>query len=348
MRAPRSNGVEWNGIVNDKRDKASEANPAQLHKKMLQLLSSLWVTRAVGTFARLGLADVMVDGVEDHAAIAAARGLVPDRVYRLLRALSTVGVVSEPARGRFALTPLGRLLSTHAPNNTRTTAIFLNDYFADMWSHLDDALTGECTAFEALKGRPFFDWLGEHPDEARRFNRMMLEVHGPETPAIVAAYDFSQCKHIVDVGGGNGSLLAELLKSHPELRGIVFDLPETTRDESLFGDGLEFVAGSFFERVPEGDAYLLATILHDWDDESATKILHTIRAAAPRHARLVILDAVVPPGNEPFGPKWLDLLMLTLFAGRERDEEQWRALLADGGFEPVRFDERLIEARCRS
>ena len=116
----------------------------------------------------------------------------------------------------------------------------------------------------------------------------------------------------------------------------------------LFGDGLEFVAGSFFERVPEGDVYLLATILHDWDDESATKILRTIRAAAPRHARLVILDAVVPPGNEPFGPKWLDLLMLTLFAGRERDKEQWRALLADGGFEPVRFDERLIEARCRS
>jgi O-methyltransferase domain len=194
--------------VDNKSGKAPDVAPALLHKKMLQLLSSLWVTRAVGTFARLGLADVMEDGAEDHAAIAAARGLVPDRVYRLLRALSTVGIVSETARGRFALTPLGRLLSSHAPNNTRTTAIFLNDYFADMWSHLDDALTGERTAFEALKGRPFFDWLGEHPDEARRFNRMMLEVHGPETPAIVAAYDFSRCKHIVDVGGGNGSLLS--------------------------------------------------------------------------------------------------------------------------------------------
>ena len=151
----------WNGIVDSKSDKASEApvDPAQLHKKMLQLLSSLWVTRAVGTFARLGLADVMEDGVEDHAAIAAARGLGPDRVYRLLRALSTVGLVTEPTRGRFTLTPLGRLLSSHAPNNTRTTAIFLNDYFADMWTHLDDALTGERTAFEALKGRPFFEWL---------------------------------------------------------------------------------------------------------------------------------------------------------------------------------------------
>jgi O-methyltransferase domain len=111
---------------------------------------------------------------------------------------------------------------------------------------------------------------------------------------------------------------------------------------------IEFVAGSFFERVPAGDVYLLATILHDWNDDSATKILRTIRGAGPEHARLVILDAVVPPGNEPFGPKWLDLLMLTLFAGRERDEEQWRVLLAAGGFEPVRFDERLIEARCLS
>jgi hypothetical protein len=213
-----------NRIVNGKSGRASEAaaGPAQLHKKMLQLLSSLWVTRAVGTFARLGLADVMEDGAEEAAAIAAARGLVPDRVYRLLRALSTVGIVAEPARGRFTLTPLGRLLGSHAPNNTRTTAIFLNDYFADMWVHLDDALAGDRTAFEALKGKPFFEWLGENPDEARRFNRMMLEVHGPETPAIVAAYDFSTFDHVVDVGGGNGSLLSAVLAAYPNRRGTLF------------------------------------------------------------------------------------------------------------------------------
>src|SRR3984893_5672947 len=215
-----------NGIVDSKRDKPADANPALLHKKMLQLLSSLWVTRAVGTFARLGLADVMEEGVADHSAIAAARGLVPDRVYRLRRALSTLGLVTEPTRGRFALTPLGRLLSSHSPHNTRTTAIFLNDYFADMWTHLDDALTGERTAFEALKGAPFFDWLAQHPDEARRFNRMMLEVHGPETPAIVAAYDFSQFDHVVDVGGGNGSPLSGRVAAPPKLRAARFDIAE--------------------------------------------------------------------------------------------------------------------------
>ena len=157
------------------RDSAAPASQAQLHKKMLQLLSSLWVTRAVGSFARLGLADIMAEGVEDHAAIAAARGLVPDRVYRLLRALSTVGVVSEPERGRFVLTPLGRLLGDETDGSMRTTAIYLNDYFADMWMHLDDALTGDKTAFEALKGRPFFDWLGAQPDEALLGGRRALQ-----------------------------------------------------------------------------------------------------------------------------------------------------------------------------
>jgi hypothetical protein len=108
-------------------------------------------------------------------------------------------------------------LSSHSPNNTKTTAIFLNDYFADMWTHLDEALAGERTAFEALKGAPFFEWLAQHPHEARRFDRMMLEVHGPETPAIVAAYDFSPFAHAVDVGGGNGSLLSAVLAANPKL-----------------------------------------------------------------------------------------------------------------------------------
>jgi SAM-dependent methyltransferase len=151
---------------------------------------------------------------------------------------------------------------------------------------------------------------------------------------------------IVDVGGGNGSLLAAFLERRPQLRGIVLDLPETVRDETIFGDRLEFVAGSFFESVPQGDVYLLVTILHDWDDESAVAILRTIRKAARADARLIVIDAVVPPGNDRHSAKWLDLLMLALFAGRERDEEQWRSLLAAGGFEPVRFHDRMIEARC--
>ena len=152
---------------------------------------------------------------------------------------------------------------------------------------------------------------------------------------------------IVDVGGGNGSLLLALLARHAGLRGIVFDLPETVRDESAFGERCRFEAGDFFERVPSGDAYVLSTILHDWDDDSAVRILRTIHAAAAPGTRLVLLEGTVEPGNEPDGSKWLDLLMLVLFAGRERDEAQWRSLLDDGGFEVERLGGGVIEARCR-
>jgi ubiquinone/menaquinone biosynthesis C-methylase UbiE len=325
--------------VDSKSGKASDApvNPALLHKKMLQLLSSLWVTRAVGSFARLGLADVMEQGAADHAAIAAARGLVPDRVYRLLRALSTVGIVAETAHGRFALTPLGRLLSTHAPNNTRTTAIFLNDYFADMWVHLDDALTGERTAFEALKGRPFFAWLTENPDEARRFNRMMLEVHGPETPAIVAAYDFSKLDHVVDVGGGNGSLLSAVLAAYPGRRGTLFDMAEAIaaakRGEGGPLPGVSFVAGDVFTTPApsDGDVYLIRHLMHDYDDPDCVRILTNVRRAMRPAARVLVLEAPLPSDDSPGPGRWLDLQVMVLCGGRERTVEEYSALFERAG-----------------
>jgi hypothetical protein len=152
---------------------------------------------------------------------------------------------------------------------------------------------------------------------------------------------------VVDVGGGNGSLLTALLEGHPGMRGIVFDLPETVRDETALGDRCAFVAGSFFDAVPTGDVFILSTVLHNWDDASALRILRTIRAAAGETARLVLLEGVIEPGNEPDGAKWLDLLMLALLGGRERTDEQWRTLLLAARFEPIRFSPGLIEARCR-
>lgn len=151
----------------------------------------------------------------------------------------------------------------------------------------------------------------------------------------------------MDIGGGNGALLTELIRRLPGLRGIVVDLPEATRDDEAFGDRIEFVAGSFFERVPSADVYVLSTILHDWDDDRARQILRTIRGTAPDDARLLVVDAVVPAGNEPHDAKQLDLLMLALFGARGRHESQWLSLLSEAGFEPVRVDDGLIEARCR-
>jgi hypothetical protein len=168
-----------------------------------------------------------------------------------------------------------------------------------------------------------------------------------QTVEPLALLDWRGDETVVDVGGGSGALLAGLLKLHPGLRGIVFDLPETVRNESALGERITFVEGSFFDHVPEGDVYVLSGILHDWDDEQATAILRTIRQSAPVHARLLVRETILPRGNEANGAKWLDLLMLVLLGGRERDEPQWRDLLADGGFEPVSMEDGLLEARCR-
>jgi O-methyltransferase domain len=200
-------------------------------------------------------------------------------------------------------------------------------------------------AFPRDFGTDFWSWLAEHPDQRAAFDRAM----GQDKRSFerLASLDWRGDETVIDVGGGNGALLEQLLDAQPGLTGIVFDLPETVRDEAALGERITFAEGSFFERVPEGDAYILSTILHDWDDESATAILRTIRKTAPLDARLLVIESIVPEGNEPNGAKWLDLLMLVLFAGRERNDAQWRALLNAGGFEPVGMEDGLIEARCR-
>jgi SAM-dependent methyltransferase len=311
------------------------ADPVSLHKKMMQLMSSLWVTRAVGTFARLGLADTIENGDEESTGIAAAHGLDAGRVYRLLRALSTVGIVTETAHDRFTLTPLGHLLGSRSPHSMRTAAILLTEYHADIWAKLDDALVGG-TAFEALKGQPLFDWLAKNPDEGARFQKMMQEVHGPETPAIVAAYDFSRYQHIIDIGGGNGSLLSAILAAHPGRQATLFDLPEgiaaAKRGEGGPLPGVTLAAGDVFKAVPEGgDLYLVRHLLHDYADEDSGKILSNIRRAMRPDGRVLVLEKQVPVDDTPGPGRWLDLHVMLLTGGAERTLEEYSALFARAG-----------------
>jgi hypothetical protein len=307
---------------------------------MMQLLSSLWVTHAVGTFARLGFADAMEQGADNAAAIAAPRGLDADRVYRLMRALSTVGIVTERAHDRFALTPLGQLLTSNAPHSMRTSAMLLTDYHADIWAKLDGALEGG-VAFEQLRGQPLFSWLAENPQEGARFQRMMLEVHSPETPAIVAAYDFSQFKHIVDVGGGHGMLLSAILAAHPGVRGTLLDL-QAGVDAARRGEGgplagATCVVGDVFDVVPPGgDAYLMRHLLHDYDDADCLRMLSNVRRAMPAHARVLVLEKTVPTDDTPGPGRWLDLHVMLLTGGRERTEEEYRALFERAGLRLAR------------
>ena len=305
---------------------------ASLHKKMMQLMSSLWVTRAIGTFARLSLADAMEGGAASPEAIARPKKLDPARVYRLLRALSTVGIVTEDAKGHFSLTPLGRLLGSHSPHSMQTAAILLTEYHADIWAKLDDALAGG-TAFDALKGAPLWAWLAKNPAEGARFQRMMQEVHGPETPAIVAAYPFGKFKHIIDVGGGNGSLLSAILAANPGLNCSLFDLPEgiaaAKRGDGGPLPGVKLVAGNVFDSVPEGgDLYLLRHLVHDYDDDDALRILKNVRRAMRPDARVLVLEKPVPVDDTPGPGRWLDLHVMLLTGGAERTLKEYDALFA--------------------
>jgi O-methyltransferase/methyltransferase family protein len=310
-------------------------------EQVWNLLRGAMMTKTVGIVNELGVADALADGPRAVADVAREVGANADSLHRFLRALASDGVFEEHAPGVFGNTPASELLQrengwhdfAHLFGSTWYTAV------GDM-----EAVTGRAT-FPATFGAEFWTWLADHPDERAAFDRAMEQGKERRIERL-AALDWRGDETVVDVGGGNGSLLLELLRHRPTLRGIVFDLPETNRDESTFGDRCTFVEGSFFERVPEGDVYLLSTILHDWDDEHAARILRTIAVAATPATRLLIIDAVITPGNSPSGSKWLDLLMLVLAGGRERDESQWRTLLEGAGFEPVSIEDGLIEARC--
>jgi hypothetical protein len=300
------------------------------------------VTRALALVADLRVADALAAGPRSVDDVARENGADPDVLRRLLRALASDGIFAEESPGVF--------------RNTETSALMVGDggwrdfahLFGGSWlDAIAELRTDGDASFPRRHGAEFWAWLAAHPEERAAFDRAMLQGHQGRLERLETV-DWRGDETVVDVAGGTGALLLALMERHPAMRGIVFDLPETVRDESAFGDRCTFVEGSFFDSVPAGaDVYVLATILHDWDDERAVAILRTIRAAARDDSRLVLLESVIEPGNEPGGAKWLDLLMLVIAAGRERDEAQWRELLAAGGFEAVRIGGGLIEAQCR-
>lgn len=317
----------------------SEREPAAV---VWDLLRGAITTKALGIVADLRVAEALAAGPQPVGELARATGVDSGVLHRLLRALASDGVFMEEAPGVFANTPASDLLSH--PGWSSFAHLFGGLFYRAL-GDLDRATTTGKSTFADAFDRDFWSWLGEHSEERATFD---LAMAGEKSSSVdrIGELDWRDGEIVVDVGGGNGALLVELLRRRPRLRGIVFDLPETDRDDTAFQDGLAFVEGSFFERIPEGDTYVLSGILHDWGDEPAAEILRTICDSAREGARLLILDAVIPPGNGPAGSKWLDVLMLVLAGGRERTESDWWTLLDSVGLEVGQIEDGLIVARC--
>jgi len=312
--------------------------------RLWNLMRGAMATKAFGVVADLGVADALAEGPRPVAELAAESGADANTLYRIMRALASDGVFAEEEPGVFRNTEASELFRRDQPNTWPEFAHLFGGVFYTAVGGIDPR-TSEPT-FPDTFGTGFWSWLEANPDERAAFDGAMAG-DKTQTADQLAELDWRGDETVVDVGGGNGALLRAVLERRPELRGIIFDLPETDRDETSLGDRIEFIEGNFFERVPEGDAYILSRILHDWNDDRAFAILRTIRAAARADARLIVTDAVVPPGNEPHGAKWLDLLMLVLEGGRERTEPDWRALLEGAGFGIDQIKDGLIQARCR-
>ncbi|WP_394833014.1 acetylserotonin O-methyltransferase [Pendulispora rubella] len=313
---------------------------------LMQLITGKWVSQAISVAAELGVADQLKDGARSSDELAAAVGANEDALYRLLRALTNVGLFQEDAARRFQLTELGQYLRRDVHGNLNGYARFLGEeHMWNAWGQLRHSVrTGE-PAFDHVYGEPIFDYVAKAPDVAAVFQDAMTSISGAAGRAIAAAYDFGSVRKLVDVGGGHGFLLATILAANPRLKGVVFDVPHVVegarqllRAENL-GDRIEVVSGDFFDAVPQGgDAYIMKHIIHDWDDARSIAILRNCHRAMVPGGKLLVVDQVVPAPNEVDFAKLMDLEMLALTpGGRERTADEFRKIFAAAGFTLTRI-----------
>jgi hypothetical protein len=295
--------------------------------------------------AELGIADHLKDGPKTVDELAQVAGAHPGALYRLLRGIASLGVFAEDVQGRFTLTPLAALLVTDDPQSWRAAAIMNGAPWT--WQPWGDLLysvkTGE-PAFDHVFGMEFEAYLAQQRDAAATFQAFMQVATAEEALAVAPVYDFSGLTAVVDVGGGRGALLAAILQANPHLRGILFEAPHVIADAGSVleaqgvADRCELVAGDFFERLPPGgDIYILKWILVSWEDERALTVLQNCRRAMSANGKLLVVERIIPPGNEPFFGKLADLNLLVLYRGRQRTEAEYRALFARAGFELSRI-----------
>lgn len=322
-----------------------------------QLLFGAAASNAVTAFASLGVADHIAAGRRSADELATATGTRPEVIIRFLRYVAMLGLVTSD-EGGFALTPAGNLLRSDADGSMRTVAQMFA-LFPNAWGEMTESLRTSQSGFSRAYGKPLFDYLGEHPDAAAVFDSAMTGIHGPETSAVLDAYDYSGIRVLADVGAGNGSVLIETLKRHPHLEGIHCDLPHVAERARAniaaagLADRCRIVPTNFFESVPAGaDAYSLRHIVHDWYDDDASRILSNIATVLPAGGRVLVIEAVVPSEIEPSPAVLFDMVMMMIPGGMERTAEHYSALFAASGLAlhsvtPTASPVSVVEARAR-
>jgi hypothetical protein len=299
--------------------------------------------QALCVVARLGIADLLSDGPKPSEVLAQATGTHAPSLYRLLRAVASLGVFAEDEQGRFQLTPLAEPLRSDVPGSVRTLVSFFGEpYFWEAWGDLQYSVRTGKAAFDHVYGMGLYAYLAERPEVAAAFDAGMMA--GTREIPLVDAYDFAGVSSVVDVGGGLGTLVAAVLRAHPALRGVLFDQPQVVAGAHAYleaegvADRCQVIGGDFFAEVPGGgDAYLLSDVLHNWDDEHAIAILANCRRAMHPNGRLLVVEKVMPAGNVPSTTALIDLSSLVMTGGCERTEAQHRANFSAAGFTLTRI-----------
>lgn len=319
---------------------SNQSHQTPLPELLLQMITNTWVIRAIYVAAKLGIADLLKDGAKSSHELAKLTDANADALYRVLRALASVGIFAEGENQQFQLSPLAEYLQSDIPGSMRAFAIFLGEPW--LFRVYEDVLytikTGN-NAFENLYGIQFYPYLGQNPEKGQIADEAMTSLTSSLIPALLTSYDFSSSNKVVDIGGGQGILISEILKAYPHTTGVLFDQPFVIERAKHFiavqgvAERCEFVVGNLFESVPTGcDTYIMKNIIHGPNVEAVQQILRNCYQAMSENSKLLILEKVVPPANQPSFSKWLDIQMLVAGYGRERTEIEYRELLAAAGF----------------
>jgi hypothetical protein len=301
---------------------------------VIEMAAGYCLSRSLHTVAEFGIADALKEEPQTVADLATACGVNADALGRMLRLLSAYGVFRSEG-DRFAHSPASELLRTDHPQSMRNLVrMFGFDMNWEIFGEMEHTLKTGRPAGEKVLPKGFWGYFAEHPEENSIFNAAMAGKAHAQVAAIISAYDFSQFKVIGDMGGGRGHLLHAILEAVPAAKGVLFDLPHVIQEVATIGsDRLKLQGGDFFkDRLPECDAYTMMEVIHDWNDEDSIRIFKAIRRSAPSHAKLLLIEQIVPTDPGPSWSKMLDIHMLTLLGGKQRTVREYESLLQRSGF----------------